>query len=272
VPAPAPHSAPSPSSYFVPSGPGRFRATAATGGGWNPDEQHVSPLNGLLVAEIERFVAGRGEPDGLAIARISFDILGPVAIDEVTVDVDVTRPGRAIELVEARAAWNGRPVLRASAWRVARTDATAVAGGDPDPMPGPDGLDAAPLSDVWPGGYIASLECRVPEPTRPGRGRMWVRTPLDLVAGRETSPLAGYVGLVDTANGVAPLQSPRAWAYPNVDLTIHLFRAPVGRWVGLDTTVSWGPDGQGLTAAVLHDERGPVGRSAQILLVRPLGG
>ncbi|MGE4426934.1 MAG: thioesterase family protein [Solirubrobacteraceae bacterium] len=263
---------PPPTAYFRPTGPGRFRATAATGGGWNPDEQHVSPLNGLLVAEIERFVAGRGADDGLAIARISFDILGVVALDEVDVEVEVVRPGRAVELLEGRIRWGGRTVLRAWAWRIARADTTAVAGGDPAAMPRPDGLAPVRLSDVWPGGYIASLEARAAEPPRPGRGRVWVRTPLALVEGRETSPLAGYVALVDTANGVAPLESPQTWAYPNVDLTIHLFRQPLGPWVGLDTTVTFGDAGQGLTASVLHDERGPVGRAAQILLVRPLRG
>jgi hypothetical protein len=41
--------------------------------------------------------------------------------------------------------------------------------------------------------------------------------------------------------------------------------------VGLDTTVVFGPDGVGLTSTVLHDAHGPVGRSEQMLTVRPLG-
>ena len=49
---------------------------------------------------------------------------------------------------------------------------------------------------------------------------------------------------------------------------MHLFRRPYGDWLGLDTTVSFGADGVGLTASVLHDERGPVGRSAQTLTLR----
>lgn len=60
------------------------------------------------------------------------------------------------------------------------------------------------------------------------------------------------------------------WTYPNLDLTTHLHRQPTGNWVGLDTTVTFGPAGHGLTSSVLHDATGPVGRAEQILTVRPM--
>jgi hypothetical protein len=60
--------------------------------------------------------------------------------------------------------------------------------------------------------------------------------------------------------------------YPNVDLTVHLHRQPEGPWTGLDTTVTFGPTGQGLTSTVLHDLNGPVGHAQQILTVRPVPG
>ena len=60
--------------------------------------------------------------------------------------------------------------------------------------------------------------------------------------------------------------------FPNVDLTIHLHRQPAGRWVGLDTTVVFGPTGQGITSTVLHDLAGPVGHAQQMLTVRPQPG
>ncbi|EFF89683.1 conserved hypothetical protein [Streptomyces sp. e14] len=64
----------------------------------------------------------------------------------------------------------------------------------------------------------------------------------------------------------------RSGCSPNVDLTVHLHRRPEGGWTGLDTTVVFGPSGQGLTSTVLHDVRGPVGRAEQILTVRPIPG
>ena len=64
---------------------------------------------------------------------------------------------------------------------------------------------------------------------------------------------------------------PREWAFPNLDLNIDLLRLPEGAWLGLQTTQQYGADGIGLTTSVLHDERGPFGRSAQILTLRPPG-
>ena len=60
--------------------------------------------------------------------------------------------------------------------------------------------------------------------------------------------------------------------FPNVDPTSHLHRRPRGTWTGLDTSVTFGPTGQGLTSTVLHDLDGPVGHAAQILTLRPLPG
>ncbi len=49
----------------------------------------------------------------------------------------------------------------------------------------------------------------------------------------------------------------------------HFFDQPQGEWLGLDTTVSFGPAGIGLTTSVLHHEGGPMGTSSQSLTVRP---
>ncbi|MEW3744784.1 thioesterase family protein, partial [Pseudomonas aeruginosa] len=103
----------------------------------------------------------------------------------------------------------------------------------------------------------------------PGRTQAWLHTDIGLVD-EPASDLARFIGLVDTANGVAPRVSPTTWMFPNVDLTIHLYRQPRGDWVGLDTTVIFGADGVGLTTSTLHDVHGPVGRAEQILTVRAL--
>jgi hypothetical protein len=260
-------------AYFERLAPGRYRPTEHTGGAWSVTEQHVSPLNGLLVHEIDRFVAARAGdrgPDVLVTSRLAFEILGVAPIDDFDVHVEVVRAGRTIELLEAVAVSGGRPVVRVRAWRLIRHDTAAVAGGQPDALSPPDGLRSWPLSSVWPGGYIASLDVRPLGEPEPGRTTAWLRSPVALVADEPAGDLARYVGLVDTANGIAARQSPKTWMFPNVDLTIHLHRQPQGDWVGLDTTVVFGPDGQGLTTTVLHDLAGPVGRAEQLLTVRPL--
>ncbi|MFD5884348.1 thioesterase family protein [Streptomyces yangpuensis] len=116
----------------------------------------------------------------------------------------------------------------------------------------------------------------LPPPSHPSAAeddraeRQALRTPARERPQGESSALASYLALVDTANGVAVQQDPTAWMFPNLDLTIHLHRQPRGPWTGLDTTVTFGPSGQGLTSSVLHDLDGPVGHAEQILTVRPL--
>lgn len=68
---------------------------------------------------------------------------------------------------------------------------------------------------------------------------------------------------------MAVRESPTDVAFPNLDLTAHLFTQPRGEWIGFDTTVSFGPTGLGLTSSVIYDTRGPVGTVSQILTVRP---
>ena len=266
-----------PTSYFERIGEHRFRATALTSGAWNTAEQHIAPMAGLVVHAMDRHVAARGN-DGLVLARLSIDILGVVGVDEFDLTVETVRPGRTIELLEAVATWRGRPVVRARGWRLAVADTTKVAGGEPDPLRHPDSFEPWSMGSVWPGGYITTLDVRPVVPTpgdptgagpQPGRAAVWVATKADLVAGEEASTVARFIGLVDTANGIAVRQSPQEWLFPNLDLTIYLYRQPEGGWVGLDTTVVFGSDGQGLTSTVLHDVQGPVGRAEQILTVRP---
>lgn len=256
-------------SYYEPIDEHRYKPTPHAGGAWDTDEQHFSPLGGLIVHAIDRHLAARPE-GGLVLSRISFDILGRLALDECEIRVETIRPGRTIELLEAVVLMAGRPVVRARAWLLASGDTGAVAGGGADKLAPPESPASWPMASVWPGGYIASVDVRPLAPPQPGRTTAWVSTGLDLVAGRTASPLASYIALVDTANGIAVRQSPTAWMFPNVDLTIHLHRQPEGTWTGLDTTVTFGPTGQGITSTVLHDVLGPVGHAQQILTVRPL--
>lgn len=260
-------------SYFERTDEHRYKPTGHVGGAWATDEQHFSPLGGLIVHALDRHVAEhRPDTSGMLLSRVSFDILGRLAMDECEIRVETVRPGRTIELLEATVRIADRAVVRARAWLLAALDTAAVAGGGADRLTPPDALATWAMSTVWPGGFIASLDARPVTPPQPGRATVWMSTEVDLVAGEAASPLASYVALVDTANGIAVRQSPTAWMFPNVDLTLHFHRQPEGRWTGLDTSVAFGPTGQGITSTVLHDLGGPVGHAQQILTVRPQPG
>jgi hypothetical protein len=253
--------------YFERTGPTTFRATEHVGGAWNTDEQHIAPALGLMTHAVEADHRRRRTGDALVISRLSFDILGVLPLDEVDVEVRVLRGGRTIELVEAVLSHAGRPAVLLRAWLLDAHDTTAIAGSDLAPLPSPEAMQPWDPTEVWPGGFIASARLRRDQ-TAPGRARYWVSTDVPLLD-EPTSPLASAAGLFDIANGMTVRVAPSEVAFPNVDLTAHLFRSPEPGWLGFDTTVSFGPDGRGLTSSRLHDEHGPVGTLVQTLTVRP---
>jgi hypothetical protein len=255
-------------AYFIRVDADRFRPTERTGGAWTTSEQHISPMNGLITHAVERFCAERG-PDGMAISRISVDILGVLGMEAFEIAVSVVRPGRTIELLEAAVISAGRAAVVARVWRAIVQDTAAVAGGEVEPLPGLDESEPLDLREVWPGGYIGSVELRSVGAVKPGRAAAWIRPEVDLVEGEPASGLARLMGLVDTANGLCVRQRIDEWLFPNVDLTIHLLRQPTGAWLGLDTTVVFGPAGHGVTSSVLHDATGHVGYANQTLTIRP---
>jgi hypothetical protein len=255
---------PDPDAYFVGLGEGRYRPTVHTSGAWSEAEQHISPMVGLCVHEIETRL-----PSPLLVSRIGVDIFGTVPVSNFEIAVSVVRPGRTVELAEAAVTHSGRVVVVARVWRLAAGDSAAVAGGWDAPV---GELPPWEMTSVWPGGYIASLDVRRSPDAVPGRATAWVTSPLALVLDQESSTLARFAMLVDTANGICVREDPRRWMFPNVDVSIHLHRQPVADRVGLETTVTFGATGQGLTHSVLHHDAGPLGRASQVLTVRPLPG
>lgn len=250
--------------YFRRTGETTFEPTRHSEGAWSPEDYHFSSLAGLMVYEIER---SRPHKE-LLLSRVSFDILGRLPYKDVQVEVEILRPGRTIELVQATATIAGRAAITARAWYLAASDTSAVASVDAEPLPAPEDCPERNLSDLWGGGFIGQMQSRQARELKPGRGATWLTSPNELVEGEERSEVAEFFARIDVANGINPQQSPLEWAFPNVDLTVHLYRQPDGQWTGLDTTVLWGSDGIGLTSSVLHDVHGPVGRAEQSLTLR----
>ncbi|MCA4131310.1 thioesterase family protein [Arthrobacter sp. M4] len=252
--------------YYEALGGGKFRSTIHAQGAWNDIEQHMAPASGIMADCLLRH-----EPrTDMRMARISYEILGLIPGGEFTVTTSTLRPGRTIELIQAELNAGGRTAIRAAAWRLAISDTSDVAAIEDKNMPGPDECKPWDGASIWPGGYIRSLEMRIAEGHRAGSGKVWVRTRHPLTEEGNSPDVARLIGLVDTANGIAARVPPgrNSYAFPNVDLQIHMYREPGGDWLGLDNEVSFGTDGIGLTSTVLHDLDGPFGRSEQILTLR----
>lgn len=252
--------------YYEDLGGGRYQSTIHVQGAWNAHEQHMAPASGLLAHALERH-----EPrDGLRIARISYEILGLIHGGECEVTTTTVRPGRTIELIQAELSARGRVAIRATAWRLLQSDTSEVAAFEDPRIPSIEECERWDGTTEWPGGYIRSLEMYQAAHHRSGNGTVWIRTPYPLINGQPSADWVRLMGLVDTANGIATRvpPGPGSWAFPNVDLQIHLYRQPAGEWLGIDNAVTFGADGIGLTSSVLHDLDGPFGRAEQILTLR----
>ncbi|MET4588488.1 thioesterase family protein [Arthrobacter sp. 754] len=252
--------------YYEALGGGRFRSTIHAQGAWNVHEQHMAPASGLLADSLERH-----EPrTDMRMARLSYEILGLIPGGEFQIQTTTLRPGRTIELLQAELVACARVAIRATAWRMVTSDTAAVAATEDAAIPAPDECKPYDGASVWPGGYIRSLEMLAADGHRPGAGKVWLRTEHPLTDKADSGDLARLIGLVDTANGIAARVPPGkdSYAFPNLDLQIHMYRRPGGEWLGLDNAVSFGADGIGLTSTVLHDLKGPFGRAEQILTLR----
>lgn len=248
-----------------------FQPTLHAQGVWREHEQHMGPASGLLAHALET-VHPRTD---LQLCRINYEILGVIAADKTEISVQVTRPGRTVELLQAELMVGGRTAIRATGWRLAHFDTSTVAGTASPPLPKPDDWPAWEGADRWPGGYIKSLDVRQAPASEPDHGQAWLRAAKTLIADEPVSDLVTFSTLVDTANGIAGHLDPQQWMFPNTDLSIHYFRTPrfpdpTNRWVGIDASAAVGPDGVGLTSSTLHDSYGAVGRAEQILTVRKI--
>ncbi|MBN4926562.1 thioesterase family protein [Hoyosella rhizosphaerae] len=232
--------------------------------------QHGSPPSALLVRSLERCVA---RPDA-HLSRVTVDILGPIPLTQCRVRSAVTRPGSKIQLVRAELQslqddGSYRSVATAQAWQLATSD-TSSAAMDHDPtMANYTAGRTADPTKFFPPGYVHVVEwVLLTKPGADGPGQFWGRPKVCLVDDEPLTPLQRLFSVVDSANGLGAKLDIRAWTYLNTDLSVHLYRQPVGDWIGVSAQSSVGPDGIGMCAAVLHDEKGPCGRSAQTLLVR----
>jgi hypothetical protein len=253
--------------FYEPLGDGRFQSTVHTTGPWSPLTQHLGPPSALLVRAMELLPS----PVPMMIARVTVEILGPVPVAELSVTATVDRPGRSVELLSAELSSDGRVAVRARAWRIVRSDTGAVASGIDEPLPPPSEGRVMTRPEGWGAGYLDVMDWRTLSGSlgEPGPATVWARQQLPLVGDEEPSGLQRVLTVADSGNGVSSLLDPRKWLFINAELTVHVYREPVGEWIALDAVTAIGPDGVGTAVSVLHDLSGAVGRGAQALLIRP---
>jgi hypothetical protein len=252
-------------SVFVQVGD-RFRATEIARGPWDPGALHGGAPAALLVREFERC-----EPNPeLALARITYEFMRPVPLGELSIRVEVVRPGRRVQLLEATIRDQaGTEVTRARALRV-RPSALGEPLADPPPFPGPD----AGRADDWRRGALPTfpadaVEIRFVEGAfyEPGPATAWFRLRHPVVAGEPASPMQSVAAAGDFGNGISSVLSWSEHVFINADLTLYIEREPRGEWIALQSQTRVTTGSVAVAESVLWDKWGRIGRATQALLV-----
>jgi hypothetical protein len=269
-------------AFFAADGD-RYIPTELTRGPWDASSQHAGPPAALIGREIA--LLGRGAER--EVGRVTYEILRPVPIAPLTVDARVVRPGRAVELVEASLADSDGEVIRARAWLLRRGDVDIPPGLSSDDGPGTLGTSPSTLrpgfappgpDEAEPGffpdtgqdvGYHVAMDYRFVRGgfAEPGPAVAWMRMRVRLVDDEEPTPLERVLVAADSGNGVSSTLDWSRFLFINVDLSVHLHRPMAGEWVCLDAITIPERSGIGIADTALYDERGPIGRADQTLLV-----
>ncbi len=263
-----------PASAYVALEGGGYASTGLTRGPWHPDHQHAGPPIALVTRSIERAAASLGLTH---IARLTANLLRPVPIAELAVEVKTDYAGRNVAHFSAQLHAGGKEVARftAVAQREDRPDLPPGLPGHPLPQ-APRSVEASP-EERFPFstkmiGYQDLIESRIAEGTFfRGPSAVWFRLRHPLVAGEAPSALQRVALAADSGNGISAVLKFSTHTFVNSDLTINLLRKPEGEWVCIDARTLLGPNGGGLAEARIFDVFGLAGRSTQSLAIRRRG-
>ncbi|MFL6238273.1 MAG: thioesterase family protein [Actinomycetes bacterium] len=237
---------------------------------WSPESLHGGAVAALLARAIEEY-----ENDiPMQIARMTIDLVRPVPVSPLTIDLRTIRPGGRVTVVGADLLADGEPCARVTALRI-RDQAVPIPSKTPlpddvVPAAGPD--ESSEHLPQWSFEAFHTHGCEV----RYARGGWlevgaafaWIRLLKPVVADEAPTPMQRLVAAADYGNGVSAVLPFDKWMFVNPDITVHIERPPVGEWIGLDAVTRLSDRGAGTTTTVLYDQTGRVGIAVQHLLVQ----
>jgi hypothetical protein len=249
----------------------RYFPTPLARGPWNPRALHGGAPAALFATVCESHDPG----PAAFVARLTVELMRPVPLAPLDLDVRTIRPGRKVQWIEAMLCdGGGQEVARATVLRIRSDDVNTVGSVHPDVDP-PPALDSVPNHNFPFGeGAVGFWNVHDVRLTRgnwlePGPGVAWFRLRCPVIAGERISPIARVAAAADFGSGVGnPVRTTAANAI-NPELTVHVHRHPAGEWVCLESGAWAQPHGVGMAETRLHDERGVIGRGVQSLIVEP---
>jgi hypothetical protein len=247
-------------SFYRALGGDSFAPTEFTESPWDTAMQHGGPPAALL-GHLLRL-------DGLRLARISVDFLGPIPRREFRVEVSPVKTGRLTALNEARMVIDGRVAVTARAWHLAPGPPPPVVTDAPQAAPLPGDNDSGSFFDNFGYGRAFEWRCTFGALDRPGAAHVWSRARVPLIDGVELDGQARALAVADSANGLSLELPLDKWLSIPPTMTTTLLRPAVGEWVHLACRTLLTDDGLGLAEGELFDLTGKIGLVAQPLLIR----
>lgn len=243
-----------------------FRYTG--GGAWLPDHAARGPFDGIQGGAVAALMCSRAEAMADAeqlgfVAAFSAHFLRPTPLEPLSVSCEPLRRGRRVNVVDVRlsAASGLCAVARATTISASPNAALPTPARSPSNAAGyPLTRRTAPHGGAW---LMDEMEVRTSD-----AGRVWFRLRRPIT--RDAGPMSRVLPAADWAHGLGPPlgagEKPLA-AIPNPDVSVRLFRAPRGPWIGVDAASAWSLDGVGAGWAMLSDEDGLIGQVAMSIAV-----
>jgi hypothetical protein len=237
---------------------------------WRPREEAAGPfgglhggaVSGLLVAEMEWEAREQGFGVPLS-ANVALIRAAPMA--DLEVRTEVLRKGARVGVIEA--------AMLADDKIIAKGIASFVTAAPVEGAPA-QALQPFDPSDLPPWRSRPRFKHKTLFDTHDirddGRGTKWTRLTRSLVP--FAAPFASVVSVADNGTPFSlhtlGLFPPPYYNFPNINITVHVARAPVAGWIGVEAKSDW-RDGRGLTEAMLYDEAGVLGRGCQTVVLVP---
>lgn len=262
---------PMPDSAYTALDDSTFRASALTRGPWDPGHQHAGPPCALVCRGIERAAHVHGLTH---VSRLTANLLRPVPIGELAVELATDYVGRNAGHFSARLVAAGKEVARFTALVQRENDVVLPADLQGHPLPlAPRAPDESPDAQFPFAGRRTGYSNLVE--TRLAQGRFfngpcaaWFRLRHPLLQGEAPSAYQRVAVAADSGNGISAILDFGKYLFVNGDLTINLLRRPHGEWVCIDARTHLGAEGCGLSESRVFDAQGLVGVASQSLAIR----
>lgn len=229
-------------------------------GGWSRELQSGHAIAGLLASLVE----GVPTLTPMISVRSLLNLTRPAPMKPCLGRCQVIREGKKLQVVRATLIHDGVEVADMTVLRARIGDSP------PAPQrhhyPAPDACTPHAPRRI-PSGF----ELRMIDADYPGWGpsAFWMRMDDSVIEGQPSSAFARCHVLADFGSGMANELNFSDWNFPNIDITLHLFREPRGDWLLLDAETESVGSGLALVSGVCADSEGVFGRAHQVLFIDP---